>query len=269
MMKRPPAFQFYARDWLSNTMGMSMHHRGIYITVRAAMWNCEEPGTLPLPIELAARSAGIDPRSLRDFMAKFPKCFSQIDVEIAETSTRLRGEIAETSTRSHIEVSPMSVPMLVDLQLRAQWEEMQQRKQNLSDAGKRGNAKRWERSSGGDSGGDRSASASASASASSKTKDSQDQAVAEEVQGTTPAPSREMILAFRALGHEPFGEEKFRTIWLEGYTAAGENPNWTDIMEGVIQRCKSLHVKIPGLFYKHKHEIENGEVKMRYRATPL
>ena len=40
-------------------------------------------------------------------------------------------------------------------------------------------------------------------------------------------------------------------------------------MERAIQRCQSLKVKVPGLFFKHKHEIENGEVKMRYKVTPL
>jgi hypothetical protein len=101
----------------------------------AAMWDSDEPGTLSLPIEIAARSAGLDPRSLRDFMAKSPRCF----VEVAGK--------------------------LVNIKLRAQWQEMQQRHQAQSDAGKRGNEIRWSKPSGGESGGDRSAPASASASA--------------------------------------------------------------------------------------------------------
>lgn len=116
-----------------------------------------------------------------------------------------------------------------------------------------------------------SSSSSSSSLESEKHTVSQDAAVEEESKNGQPAatPSRELILAFRALGHEPFGPQKFQGIWLESYSAAGESPNWTDIMENVIQRCKSLGVKIPGLFYKHKHEIENGEVKMRYKVTPL
>jgi uncharacterized protein YdaU (DUF1376 family) len=59
-------------------MAMSMHHRGIYIQLLAASWDQDEPGTLPLPIEIAARSARLDPRSLRDFMAKSPRCFVEV-----------------------------------------------------------------------------------------------------------------------------------------------------------------------------------------------
>jgi hypothetical protein len=75
--------------------------------------------------------------------------------------------------------------------------------------------------------------------------------------------------SFYALGHRPFGPERFQQVWAEEWSAAGEDPNWTDIMERTIQRCQDLKVKVPGLFYKHKHEIESGEVKMRYKVTPL
>jgi hypothetical protein len=77
--------------------------------------------------------------------------------------------------------------------------------------------------------------------------------------------------SFFALGHKPFGTKKFQEIWAEEWSAAGNDPNWTDIMEQAIQRCHGQRPKVtvPGLFYKHKHEIESGEVKMRYRVTPL
>jgi hypothetical protein len=78
-----------------------------------------------------------------------------------------------------------------------------------------------------------------------------------------------VVHAFRALGHEPFGPPEFQEIWTEEWSAAGEDPNWTDLMERAITRCRSLGVSVPGLFYKHKHEIENGEVKMRYKVAPL
>jgi hypothetical protein len=136
-MNKPPAFQFYAKDWLSSATvrTMSMRHRGVYITALAAMWDSEEPGTLPLPIEIAARSMGSDPRSLRDFVAKWPRCLVEIEGK------------------------------LVNPKLRAQWQELQQRKQVLSDAAKRTNEKRWPRPSPSESPSDRSASASAFASA--------------------------------------------------------------------------------------------------------
>src|SRR6266478_952251 len=75
--------------------------------------------------------------------------------------------------------------------------------------------------------------------------------------------------AFFALGHKPFGPRRFQEIWGEEWSAAGEDPNWTDIMERAIQRCQSLRIKVPGLFFEHKHEIEKGEVKMRYKVTSL
>jgi len=55
---------------------MSCHHRGVYITLLAAAW--DNGGSLQLPIEIAARSARLDPRSLRDFMAKWPRCFRKV-----------------------------------------------------------------------------------------------------------------------------------------------------------------------------------------------
>jgi len=75
--------------------------------------------------------------------------------------------------------------------------------------------------------------------------------------------------AFFALGHEPFGPPAFQEIWTEDWSQAGEDPNWTDIMERTIQRCEGVGVTVPGLFYQHKHEIEKGEVRMRYKQTPL
>ena len=87
-------------------------------------------------------------------------------------------------------------------------------------------------------------------------------------QGNTAAPAA-IIKSFFALGHKPFGPKLFQQIWAEEWSAAGEDSNWTDIMERAIQRCQSLGGTVPGLFYKHKHEIENGQVKMRYKVTPL
>src|SRR5713226_821156 len=81
----------------------------------------------------------------------------------------------------------------------------------------------------------------------------------------TPSPAA-VTNAFFALGHKPFGPQRFQEIWAEEWSAAGEHPNWTDIMERAIQRCQRLGVTVPGLFFKHKHEIENGEVKMRYKV---
>ena len=91
----------------------------------------------------------------------------------------------------------------------------------------------------------------------------------EQRQKSTAASPAVITNSFFALGHKPFGPKPFQQVWAEEWSAAGEDPNWTDIMERAIQRCQSLRVTVPGLFYKHKHEIENGEVKMRYKVTPL
>lgn len=136
-MNKPPAFQFYVKDWRSSSTVRSMtrEQRGDFIDMLAAAWDQDEPGTLPLPFELAAKICGMSIRSFRKFVETFPKLW-QIDGG-----------------------------RLVNPRLRAQYEENQQRQKAQSDAGKRGNEKRWGKASGGDSGGDRSASASASASA--------------------------------------------------------------------------------------------------------
>ena len=89
-MKKPPAFLLYAGDYLSDPMvqGMSPHQRGIRFNVLAAMWISDEPGTLPLPIEIAARLARSDPRSLRDLVAKYPRCFVEVDGKLVSEELR-------------------------------------------------------------------------------------------------------------------------------------------------------------------------------------
>jgi hypothetical protein len=79
-MGKPPAFQFYAKDWRSSSTVklMNYHQRGLYIDMLAAAWDSDEPGSLPLPLEIAARSVGCDVRSLRDLLSKFPRCFVQV-----------------------------------------------------------------------------------------------------------------------------------------------------------------------------------------------
>jgi len=134
-MNKPPAFQFYVKDWRSSSTVRSMtrEQRGDFIEMLAAAWDQDEPGTLPLPIELAAKICGISVRSFRKFLESFPKLW-QIDGD-----------------------------QLVNPKLRAQRNELQQLKQKLSDAAKRTNEKRWGTSSPSDSGSDRSASTSATA----------------------------------------------------------------------------------------------------------
>jgi hypothetical protein len=91
----------------------------------------------------------------------------------------------------------------------------------------------------------------------------------EEGRRNSASPTAAVIVpSFYALGHKPFGPKRFQEVWAEEWSGAGEDTNWTDIMEQTIQRCKSLGVKVPGLFFQHKHQIEKGEVEMRYKVTP-
>ena len=236
---KPPAFQFYAKDWLSSPtrLRMSRAERGLFLDMIAFAWDSDEPGTIDMPVQSFAKLLGISSKVLRKFLAKFPKTFVKV------TSKKFK----------------LSQPKLTE-----QWISLCA----LSDIRKKAAMARYANAEHKDQ--SASSSAFASSSASSNPHLSPSAAVGEEGkngQPTAPAPSREMTLAFRALGHQPFGTADFQRIWLESYQAAGEDPNWTDIMEGAIQRCKSLRVQIPGLFYKHKHEIENGQTKMRYQVA--
>lgn len=49
MANKPPAFQFYAKDWLSSkpVRRMTPEQRGYYIQLIAEAWDLDEPGTLP------------------------------------------------------------------------------------------------------------------------------------------------------------------------------------------------------------------------------
>jgi hypothetical protein len=113
---------------------MSLSDVGVQTHLEAASWDSEDPGTLPADEREIGKITGIDPRIIRRFLVKYPEIFR-------ESSGRLRNE-----------------------KLCQQWEKLRQSKQELSDAGKRGNEKRW----GNPSGGDRSAFAFASASASAQ-----------------------------------------------------------------------------------------------------
>jgi hypothetical protein len=114
---------------------MTRDQRGDFIDTLAASWDQDEPGTLPLPIELAAKICGISVRSFRKFVESFPKLW-QIDGN-----------------------------RLVNPKLRAQWEGLQQLKQKQSDAAIKTNKEYWKRPSVSDSVSGRSASAFAFASA--------------------------------------------------------------------------------------------------------
>jgi hypothetical protein len=90
-------FLFDAREFMSETRfaQMSSLQVGVWMRVRAAMWMSPEPGTLPLDLsagpkrfDFAAKLARLDPRSLRDFVAKLPRCFAEIDGKLVDQDLR-------------------------------------------------------------------------------------------------------------------------------------------------------------------------------------
>ena len=117
-------------------------------------WEQDEPGTLPANLKLLARMLGSEKRLIRDLLTKFP--------EIFRTFPGNRPALPQDSSDFIPPFSQENPGLIVNHKLHNQWVELQQRQQKLSDAGKRGNEKRWVKSSGGD----RSASATASATAS-------------------------------------------------------------------------------------------------------
>jgi hypothetical protein len=164
MGQKTPWFHFYPKDWLSSpdVRMMSNSQRGVYITLLAAAWDSDEPGTLPYPADDAARSAGLDPRSVRDLLKHFPRCF----VKIASTLPRDRLDLGSISARRRGDITLR----LANHKLVTQWAELTQYKQKQSLAGKMGNEKRWNEASQVRSQPDRSAFALASAFASKDIK---------------------------------------------------------------------------------------------------
>src|SRR5438105_1430800 len=57
---KPPAFQFYVKDWLSSpaTRTMTLEARGAYIQLLATAWDNDPPGSLPKDDERLRMLAG-------------------------------------------------------------------------------------------------------------------------------------------------------------------------------------------------------------------
>ncbi len=81
MSNKPPAFQFYAKDWLTSETVLSMDFRdqGIYMRILAASWMSSDPGTIPLPLSLGAKVIGLPPRLVLAFLTRNPGAFTEVD----------------------------------------------------------------------------------------------------------------------------------------------------------------------------------------------
>jgi hypothetical protein len=135
-MNKPPAFQFYVKDWRSSSTvrQMTREERGTYIDLLALAWETEAllPGSIR---EISKCLFGYNIRSLATFLRKFPLTFVKVPEKFGQS--------------------------LVNLKLREQYEKLEQFKQKQSHAAQIANETRWPKKSESE----RSAFAFASASA--------------------------------------------------------------------------------------------------------
>lgn len=141
MSQKPPAFQLYPRNWLtSRTVAkMSRGQRADFLHLLCHAWLSEIPGSLPYPVEAAAKIVGWKASKLRSFLSQFPTTFER------KTSHGLDAFWNEL--------------------LLKQYDEMVAHSESKRVAGIKGNAVRWHSES------QEHRSASASALASAKSKD--------------------------------------------------------------------------------------------------
>ena len=91
-MSQPPAFQFYAADFLSdaNVASMTYEERGVYITLLCYCWN---EGSIPCRIADLRRLLRIDARRFAAVWPAVQRCFSESNGRL--TQIRLERERAK------------------------------------------------------------------------------------------------------------------------------------------------------------------------------
>jgi len=116
-MAKPPAFQFYAKDWNSSPTikSMTLAERGVFITLLSTSWDSQEPGTLPADWRVCSKLASIRTQILRKFASKYTQLWVEIDGKF------------------------------VNEKLRNQWIKTVQFNEMASDRGKSGASARWKR----------------------------------------------------------------------------------------------------------------------------
>ena len=115
MDNKPPAFQFYAKDWIASPTRLRMTHaeRGLYFDLLAFAWDSDQPGTIDLPERDLCKILGISLKVFRKFIEKFPQTFQKIGTGLQQP------------------------------RLHKQWLVMKQRHQQEVDSGRAGAEKRW------------------------------------------------------------------------------------------------------------------------------
>jgi len=115
---KPPAFQFYAKDWTASPTRqmMSLAAQGAYINLLAIAWDSDPIATIPN-----------QPDKLWKLATATPEEWTLIKDEVLENFE----PFDEDSTR------------LVNKRLRRQWLELKEFSEMASDRGKKGAAGRW------------------------------------------------------------------------------------------------------------------------------
>jgi uncharacterized protein YdaU (DUF1376 family) len=81
MANKPPAFQFYVKDWLSSSTvhSMSLAARGAYIDLLAFAWQSQPFATLPNDPAQLRRLVGADSAEWADIWPQISGCFEVED----------------------------------------------------------------------------------------------------------------------------------------------------------------------------------------------
>lgn len=115
---KPPAFQFYVKDWTASPTRqmMTLSGQGSYINLLAVAWDSDPIATIPNQPDKLWKLAGATPDEWRVIQGEVLENFEPFD----EDPTRL-----------------------VNKRLRRQWLELQEFTEMASDRGKKGAAGRW------------------------------------------------------------------------------------------------------------------------------
>ena len=89
---KPPAFQFYAKDWRSSptVRSMTLEEEGLYIRMCALAWDSEEPGVITLSERELCRQLRIYSGSLRRFLAKFSSSWHRVGANLVQSKLHLQ-----------------------------------------------------------------------------------------------------------------------------------------------------------------------------------
>jgi uncharacterized protein YdaU (DUF1376 family) len=139
-MNKPPAFQFYANDFLAGTFAMTLVERGLYITLLCRQWT---QGHVTSE-EMARLSDGMAQPLANHVFAKFkeasPGCFKNEKLEVVRLSqqeyreNRAKSGKLGAEKRWHSHSTAIAQPMANDSSPSPTPTPMQEREQNFHEA---------------------------------------------------------------------------------------------------------------------------------------